>query len=213
MPRMIILVHMENSKTPKELLEEANFRKELKELRTQKGWTQGDLAKAMRDEGWTDYNQTTVSRLEKGQRPLTLAESRTLARLFNTYVGNMIAPSVELRQMGRFYDALEKYQERNQEFRDIVSSLDNAYVELKKALEIITVQERSDFIKAIPEGQENILQGRVDAAFNLLATNTTEKLAAYYKELEDDFIHWKQSVGYDEEEAHLSSQLGNLENE
>ncbi|QNV37556.1 helix-turn-helix domain-containing protein [Rothia terrae] len=74
--------------------EEKNYRQELKRLRQLGKMSQADLAQKMKDKGWDDYTQTTVSRMENGGRPITLSESRALAQILGTTVERMIKPLV-----------------------------------------------------------------------------------------------------------------------
>lgn len=76
--------------------EEKNYRQELKRLRQLGKMSQADLAQKMRDQGWDEYTQTTVSRMENGGRPITLSESRALAQILGTTVERMIKPLVSI---------------------------------------------------------------------------------------------------------------------
>ncbi|MFC8037846.1 helix-turn-helix domain-containing protein [Paenarthrobacter sp. NPDC057355] len=75
--------------------EENQFAENVQRLRELKGWSQGELARRMTEEGWEGFHQTTISRIEKGQRPVRLAEARGLARVLGNQVGMMIAPPAE----------------------------------------------------------------------------------------------------------------------
>lgn len=88
--------------TPEEI-EETQFRVSVKDLREQRKWSQGELARRMAAEGWTDFHQTTISRIEKGARPVRLGEARTLARLLGADVGLMIRWSAGGKILSRFW--------------------------------------------------------------------------------------------------------------
>jgi transcriptional regulator with XRE-family HTH domain len=75
---------------PRGAVEEANFIANMKELREAQGWSQGELAKRMRDAGWSGFHQTTISRIEKGERPVRLGEARGIADALGTLVGPML---------------------------------------------------------------------------------------------------------------------------
>lgn len=96
-----------NEKLSAEELEELRFRESLQARRMEKGWSQGELARRMVTEGWKEFHQATISRIEKGQRPVRLGEARTLARLLDTDVGSMIAPSEESQLLERYWRTLE----------------------------------------------------------------------------------------------------------
>src|SRR5699024_9011932 len=71
--------------------DEEAFIRSMKRLREERGWTQADLARKMTDIGWSGMYQTTISRMEKGERPVRIGEARGLARVFEVTVGMMIA--------------------------------------------------------------------------------------------------------------------------
>lgn len=75
--------------------EEAQFVENVQRLREAKGWSQGELARRMATAGWDGFHQTTISRIEKGQRPVRLAEARALAQVLESQVGLMMAPPPE----------------------------------------------------------------------------------------------------------------------
>lgn len=75
--------------------EEANFIAAVKRIREELGWSQGELAKRMSDSGWEGFHQTTISRIEKGERPVRLGEARGLAKVLGGLVGHMMLPPEE----------------------------------------------------------------------------------------------------------------------
>ena len=77
---------------PQGAREEAQFIKSMKRIREELGWSQGDLARAMKDAGWNGFHQTTISRIEKGERPVRLGEARGIATALGALVGQMILP-------------------------------------------------------------------------------------------------------------------------
>jgi len=72
--------------------DEQRFATELALLRKRHGLSQSELARKMVDAGWSNYSQMTVSRTEKGERPIRLAEARSLAGILGATVDEMIAP-------------------------------------------------------------------------------------------------------------------------
>lgn len=55
--------------------------RKVRQLRTERGWTQADLARRLDELGWP-VDQTTVSNLELGRRPIRVAEADALALAF-----------------------------------------------------------------------------------------------------------------------------------
>jgi transcriptional regulator with XRE-family HTH domain len=62
------------------------FGKRVQDLRVAMGWTQEELAQRMTDAGHP-MHQTTVTKLEKGTRPTSVAEVGALSTLFDVPIG------------------------------------------------------------------------------------------------------------------------------
>lgn len=71
-------------------LDETKFIASMTELRLALGWSQSELARRMAELGYKYFNQMTVSRTEKLDRPLRLGEARAIARIFGVSVNRMI---------------------------------------------------------------------------------------------------------------------------
>src|SRR5699024_11834141 len=72
--------------------DEANFVENMQKLRQRRGWSQGEFARQMQAAGWKSFHQTTVSRIEQGERPVRLGESRGIAEALGSSVSQMIRP-------------------------------------------------------------------------------------------------------------------------
>lgn len=57
--------------------------------RLARGWSQSELARRMSEAGWPNYTQMTVSRTEKGERPIRLDELISYAEVFERPVAEM----------------------------------------------------------------------------------------------------------------------------
>lgn len=90
-----------------EVEEERRFQIAVQRQREARGWSQGELARRMSDLGWEAFHQTTISRIEKGARPVRLGEARALARIFDSNVSQMIAPTEAQRALAELEEALE----------------------------------------------------------------------------------------------------------
>lgn len=60
------------------------------DARVVSGWSQAEFAEILRATGLTNMHQNTVSRIEKGDRPLRMAESEAIAKLFGLTVDEML---------------------------------------------------------------------------------------------------------------------------
>jgi transcriptional regulator with XRE-family HTH domain len=76
------------------------FGKRVQDLRLAMGWTQEDLAQRMTDAGHP-MHQTTVTKLEKGTRPTSVAEVGALSTLFDVSIGAIFGGGDELDALRR----------------------------------------------------------------------------------------------------------------
>ena len=60
---------------------EKHFGEVVRTWRTDRGWTQDDVAERLREQGF-EMHQTTVAKIERGARPLRVAEAAALAEVF-----------------------------------------------------------------------------------------------------------------------------------
>jgi transcriptional regulator with XRE-family HTH domain len=69
--------------------DEANFARRMAEMRSSAGMSQSELARQMVERGFASYSQMTVSRTEKGERPIRLSEARAIAELLGVRLDDM----------------------------------------------------------------------------------------------------------------------------
>lgn len=95
---------------------EARVIRSLVDLREERGWSQSELARRMAERGWDKYTQMTVSRTEKGERPIRLNEAQGLADLFEVDLSTLWLP-----QTVRRYDTTSrKVEELSEKLRQVV---------------------------------------------------------------------------------------------
>lgn len=97
----------------------------MKRLRTMQGMTQAQFAQLMQERGWSDFTQAVVSRLENGQRPLTLTESRAVAEALETPVEKMLNPVSEDYVKKVVEGRVRDFRFSKQNLRDSVSEFMN----------------------------------------------------------------------------------------
>ena len=56
----------------------------IRQARERMGWSQGRIARSMQAEGHPNFHQTTISRIEKGERPVTTDECAALGRVLGS---------------------------------------------------------------------------------------------------------------------------------
>lgn len=119
--------------------DEDHFRRNMQKLREQYGWSQGELARRMQEAGWTSFHQTTVSRIEKGERPVRLGEARGIAKVLGTITSQMILPNDEFLSLRKLELTLETLRLKRQALADAFIDLstwrDIARKELGEVLE------------------------------------------------------------------------------
>lgn len=77
---------------PDESTTHATFRTNMRRDREARGWTQGELARALGEAGWpTLAHQTTLARLESGQRPPRLDEATAIAAVLDTTLDRLLS--------------------------------------------------------------------------------------------------------------------------
>lgn len=80
-------------KTDDLLPEERKFAEEVARLRKERGWTQAQMAEVLVEYGVSYMTQSTVSRVEKLQRPARLGEGQAWAKAFNRPALRMMHPT------------------------------------------------------------------------------------------------------------------------
>src|SRR5699024_5424072 len=72
---------------------EIDFTRRMATQRRELGWSQSELARRLQEAGLTTYHQTTVSRLEQGERPVRLGEARAIAAVLGIPILENLIPS------------------------------------------------------------------------------------------------------------------------
>ena len=90
--------------------------RELRRLRTERGWTQDEVARRMAAYGY-DWHQTLVAKTEAAQRPLRLNEAADLAALFGASLESLLA-SGPLAEAQAALRAAEMEAERHRAAQD-----------------------------------------------------------------------------------------------
>lgn len=72
--------------------DEGNFAANVKRLREDRGWSQGEMAQRLEEHGLAGFHQTTISRIEKRERSIRLGEARTYSAAFNVPIEQLLTP-------------------------------------------------------------------------------------------------------------------------
>lgn len=88
--------------------EDRDFADNMKRIREIQGWSQGELARRIGDFGLEGFHQTTISRIEKGERLVRLGEARTIARALGRPVDHLLLPRRDVEPLEAFALDLEE---------------------------------------------------------------------------------------------------------
>ena len=88
---------MMNQQPHRASTDDANFAANMRFMREQRGWSQGDFARRLTQEGLDGFHQTTVSRIEKMERPVRLGEARGIARVLGTTLEEMVEAARDVK--------------------------------------------------------------------------------------------------------------------
>ena len=75
--------------------DESRFVETMRRVREIRGLSQGDLAARLADAGWDGFRQTTISRIEKGERTVRLAEAHAIAQVLGVPLTRMMDESAQ----------------------------------------------------------------------------------------------------------------------
>lgn len=87
-------------------VDEERFRQRMKSLREFRKWSQGELSRRLIESGWPIFHQTTISRIEAGDRPVKLGEARAIAAILGESLDEMIVPPEKSEMLQTFRSAL-----------------------------------------------------------------------------------------------------------
>lgn len=107
--------------------DEAKFARNLAARRQELGLSQSALARRMVDAGWTNYSQMTVSRTEKGERPIPLGEARDLSRILVTPLERMVGEEGRSQLARDLKDATENIFLAVRDIRNAIFRLREAW--------------------------------------------------------------------------------------
>jgi transcriptional regulator with XRE-family HTH domain len=114
---------------------EAYFIQNMKWRRESWDWSQADLALALRSAGLDHMHQTTVSRIESGERPVRVGEASVIAEVLRTPLSDMVSAPAELSQADRLIKRSQAAQEVARLLETDVKSLEEALAALADELD------------------------------------------------------------------------------
>lgn len=90
--------------------EDERFGRSVRRLREQREWSQGELAERLKRAGHDNFHATTVSRIEKGDRPVRLSEAVAIAETLGSNLVEMLLPSRIAQHAEDYSKALRDFE-------------------------------------------------------------------------------------------------------
>ena len=161
--------HSSGSTDDKKLTAEEVAGREIRRLRTARGWSQEELAERMKAYGY-DWHQTLIGRIEAAQRPLRLNEAVDMCRLFRVPLDRLMWPDPDLTpeevraQLGRAEQEFQRSMVAAIEARAAAAEADHVAEEAAQARAAARERLRTaEAVQASCAGRLEALRTQLDA--------------------------------------------------
>ncbi|BCW85057.1 hypothetical protein NicSoilE8_27300 [Arthrobacter sp. NicSoilE8] len=118
-------------------VDEECFRENMRTLRERKGWSQGELSRRLIEGGWSIFHQTTISRIESGDRPIKLGEARAIARVLGSNVATMVSLPVETSIVQGLASAIGDVRVARNRISDAYEMLSESRAKLRELVDFV----------------------------------------------------------------------------
>lgn len=169
--------------------------RELKRLRTDRGWSQEAVARRMTASGY-DWHQTTVGRTESATRPLRVNEAVVLAAIFEVPITQLLIPATMKlsdvdQEIADTEEALARVAKLAAEFEPNVEQISAIHLKVTEAYRKLTnaTEKLEDRLKLLREIQRVIKIGHQmppDLAAQLAAVGELLSVPGLAEALETD---------------------------
>jgi transcriptional regulator with XRE-family HTH domain len=154
-------------------IDEARFAANIRARRESVGWSQGELARRLRENGWENFHQTTVSRIEKGDRPIRLGEAVAVAELLGVPIDKLLERTERMQALLVWEEAVAAIRRA---FRNLLVARDE-YESERRTLNVILEHP----------ARVTLPQNVLDNATRAVKLTPAEAVAL---DLSDDLAHW-----------------------
>jgi len=125
--------------------EERHFAAAVRSTREARGWSQTELLARLRRLGIESLNQTALSRIENGTRPVRMIEAQALSRIFDKPVASMLNADSREAQLSKIADSHFEARTAYVAFKAAAENLARATRRMERDLDIMReVYERMD---------------------------------------------------------------------
>lgn len=135
---------------------EKRFGEVVRRWRLDRNWSQEDVAERLRHQGF-EMHQTTVAKIERGARPLRVAEAAALADVFEMPVMAVFELSVSDEHSAEFDSRrieLEQARKRVDDSRDTLYSVAQHHAHLLAEVEKLILQMNPNATNEVPNDPE-----------------------------------------------------------
>lgn len=110
---------------------EQNFGDKVRQWRRERNWSQDELAQRLRRHGF-DMHQTTVAKIERGSRPLRVAEAAAIATIFRVPpLAVFMGPPPEKQpwSLQQMHETLAAAEQALEQTKEMMESSAKVYIE------------------------------------------------------------------------------------
>lgn len=161
--------------------DDLRFARNMVAYREARGMTQKDLVAALQSQGWTSVYQNTISRIEKGDRPVRYGEALAIARVFEVSVEKFTLTPTESRLAIELATVRQRYTDVAVE----LARLEDMQQARRRDQDSLRVALRSAIQKARNAGIEPTELPDEDSGM-LVPTTVEDELALAIAELGDE---------------------------
>ena len=117
--------------------EERHFAAAVRSTREARGWSQAELLSRLRRLGIESLNQTALSRIENGTRPVRMIEAQALSRIFDKPVASMLNSDSREAQLSKIADSHAEARKAYVALKAAAEGFARATRRMEKDLEIL----------------------------------------------------------------------------
>lgn len=172
------------------LRDDARFAENVRRERERAGWSQAEFARLLQEAGLAHFHQTTVSRVENGERPVRLGEARVIAKTLGTRVSLLIMPDAKYAPIQEFAEALDAVDAAHRALRSAADDIDARRWLLGYHLGFVRelLGEGDDFWEdsADPDVLRTTVESKLSRASQLVEMTPRDVLAAWEERLQEE---------------------------
>lgn len=164
------------------LSEDEVFASNVRRERERRSWSQAEMARRLQESGLEQMHPTTVSRVEKGERPVRLSEASRYADIFETSVEALLHDYPE--EMDDLLEGLATMRELESRVATCYDQYERGRETLAALLDQFESWSRKDSELLQNPGNELLVNGLRDSARTLIGQSAGDVVRAHEAFLE-----------------------------